>query len=89
MSALQLILFRMIQALGGALLFANSAAILTDAFPVHERGKALGTNQVAIVVGSVLGLVFGGLLTATIGWRSIFLVNIPIGLFARLWPIIA
>jgi EmrB/QacA subfamily drug resistance transporter len=84
-SALELITFRMIQALGGAFLFANSAAILTDAFPVNERGKALGTNQVAIVIGSVLGLVLGGVLTALWGWRSIFIVNIPIGIFATLW----
>jgi EmrB/QacA subfamily drug resistance transporter len=84
-SALQLIFFRMIQAVGGSFLFANSAAILTDAFPANERGKALGTNQVAIVVGSVLGLVLGGLLTSTLGWRSIFYVNIPIGTFATIW----
>jgi EmrB/QacA subfamily drug resistance transporter len=84
-SAFQLIVFRIIQALGGAFLFANSAAIITDAFPENERGKALGTNQVAFVVGSVLGLVLGGFLTSTLGWRSIFLVNVPIGIFATAW----
>jgi MFS family permease len=50
----------------------NSAAILTDVFPANERGKALGLNQVAIVLGSVLGLVFGGFLTSYLGWRSVF-----------------
>ena len=84
-SGVQLIIFRVIQALGGAFLFSNSAAIITDAFPENERGKALGINQVALVVGSVLGLVLGGFLTTGLGWRSIFLVNIPIGIFATIW----
>jgi EmrB/QacA subfamily drug resistance transporter len=84
-SGLQLIIFRIIQGLGGAFLFSNSAAIITDAFPEKERGKALGINQVALVVGSVLGLVLGGFLTTGLGWRSIFLVNIPIGIFATIW----
>ena len=81
----QLIVFRVIQALGAAFLFSNSAAILTDAFPENERGRALGLNQVAIVVGSVVGLTFGGFLTSYLGWRSIFWINIPIGVFATLW----
>jgi EmrB/QacA subfamily drug resistance transporter len=81
----QLIVFRVIQALGAAFLFSNSAAILTDAFPENERGRALGLNQVAIVVGSVIGLTFGGFLTSYLGWRSIFWINIPIGVFATLW----
>lgn len=84
-SGLQLIIFRIIQALGGAFLFSNSAAIITDAFPENERGKALGINQVAFVVGGVLGLVLGGFLTTGLGWRSIFLVNVPIGIFATIW----
>ncbi len=84
-SGTQLIAFRMVQALGAAFLFSNGAAILTDAFPANERGRALGTNQVAIVVGSVLGLVLGGFLTSWVGWRAIFWVNVPIGLFATLW----
>jgi len=78
----QLMLFRVIQALGAAFLFSNSAAIITDAFPEKERGRALGLNQVSIVAGSVVGLLFGGLLTSYLGWRSIFWINIPIGLFA-------
>ena len=75
----QLIIFRIIQAVGAAFIFSNSVAILTDAFPVNERGKALGINQVAIMLGSVLGLVLGGFLTSYFGWRSIFWINIPIG----------
>jgi EmrB/QacA subfamily drug resistance transporter len=81
----QLILFRIIQALGAAFLFSNSAAIITDTFQENERAKALGVNQMSIVVGSVVGLVFGGFLTSYLGWRSIFWVNIPIGIFATIW----
>src|SRR5918911_2396594 len=81
----QLILFRIIQALGAAFLFSNSAAIITDTFRERERAKALGLNQVSIVVGSVIGLVFGGFLTSYLGWRSIFWVNLPIGIFATIW----
>jgi hypothetical protein len=81
----QLILFRLIQALGAAFLFSNSTAIITDTFREHERAKALGLNQMSIVVGSVIGLVFGGFLTSYLGWRSIFWVNLPIGIFATIW----
>jgi EmrB/QacA subfamily drug resistance transporter len=84
-TGLELVLFRMIQAIGGAFLLSNTAAILTDAFPPHERGKALGVNQIAIVVGAVSGLLLGGILTGTLGWRSIFYVNVPIGIFATIW----
>ncbi len=76
----QLVVFRIVQAIGAAFLFSNSVAILTDAFPSNERGKALGINQIAIVLGSVLGLVLGGFLTSYLGWRSIFWINIPIGI---------
>jgi len=84
-NSIQLILFRLVQALGASFLFSNSAAIITDAFPENQRGMALGVNQVSIVVGSVAGLVLGGLLTSVAGWRSIFWVNIPIGVFATVW----
>jgi EmrB/QacA subfamily drug resistance transporter len=84
-TSLELIAFRMVQAMGAAFLFSNSAAILTDAFPGNERGKALGMNQISIVVGSVSGLVLGGFLTTSLGWRSIFWINIPIGAFATFW----
>jgi EmrB/QacA subfamily drug resistance transporter len=81
----QLILFRIIQALGAAFLFSNSAAIITDTFRENERAKALGLNQTSIVIGSVIGLMLGGFLTSYLGWRSIFWVNIPIGTFATIW----
>jgi EmrB/QacA subfamily drug resistance transporter len=81
----QLIVFRLLQGVGSAFLFSNSGAMITDAFPESERGKALGINQVSIVIGSLLGLVLGGVLTSVAGWQSIFYVNIPIGVFATLW----
>ncbi len=84
----ELIVFRFIQGIGGAFLFANSAAILTDAFPVEERGLALGLNQIAGVGGGVIGLVVGGLLSV-VWWRAIFLVNVPVGLFGTVWAYIA
>lgn len=80
----ELVLFRLVQAVGAGFLFANSAAIITDAFPPGERGKALGVNQVSIVVGAVAGLVLGGIISSTLGWRWIFFVNVPIGAVALL-----
>lgn len=85
LNADQLISFRIIQATGAAFLFSNSAAIITDAFPIYERGKALGINQISIVAGSVTGLILGGALTTIVGWRWIFWVNVPIGIFASTW----
>lgn len=82
--ALELILFRIVQAVGAAFLFSNSAAILTDAFPANERGKALGINQVAALAGSFIGLVIGGTL-ATIDWRLVFLVSVPVSVFGAIW----
>ncbi|GEO24594.1 MFS transporter [Alicyclobacillus acidoterrestris] len=82
---IQLIVFRVVQGIGGAFLFANSAAILTDAFPENQRGLALGLNQIAAIGGSVVGLVVGGLLAATGDWRYVFLVNVPVGLFGTIW----
>ncbi len=82
--ALWIIVMRLLQGVGGALLFANSSAILTDAFPADERGKALGINGVAAVGGSFIGLVLGGLL-APIAWRLVFLVSVPFGLFGTVW----
>jgi MFS family permease len=82
--ALELIIFRVVQGIGSAFLFANSAAILTDAFPVEQRGMALGLNQVAGIAGSLLGILVGGLL-AEIGWRWVFLINVPIGVIGTVW----
>jgi EmrB/QacA subfamily drug resistance transporter len=83
-TGIELVLFRLVQAVGAGFLFANSAAIITDAFPPNERGRALGINQISIVVGAVSGLVLGGVITSTIGWRWIFFVNVPIGIIATL-----
>jgi MFS family permease len=82
--ALWLIGWRFVQAFGGAMLMANSAAILTDAFPEGKRGMALGINQVAGISGQFLGLLLGGLLSAW-DWRAVFWVNLPFGLFGTVW----
>jgi EmrB/QacA subfamily drug resistance transporter len=82
--AMELIIFRLIQAIGGGFLFANSAAILTDVFPPNERGLALGLNGVAFNGGSLIGLILGGLLAA-INWRLVFLINVPIGIAGTIW----
>jgi MFS family permease len=82
--ALWIILMRIGQGVGGAFLFANSSAILTDAFPEAERGKAMGINGIALVTGSFLGLILGGVL-APVEWRLVFLVSVPFGLFGTVW----
>ena len=82
--AIWLIGFRIVQGIGAAFLIANSAAILTDAFPPNQRGLALGINNVAGISGSFIGLVLGGLL-APINWRLVFLVSVPFGLFGTVW----
>ena len=82
--AIWLISIRLVQAIGGAMLMANSAAILTDAFPLHQRGMALGVNQIAALAGQFLGLLVGGIL-AVIDWRAVFWINVPIGVIATLW----
>jgi MFS family permease len=82
--ALWLILWRVVQAFGGAMLISNSAAILTDAFPANQRGMALGINQIAGISGQFIGLLLGGLLAAW-DWRSVFWVNVPIGVWGTIW----
>jgi MFS family permease len=82
--AMWLILWRVVQAFGGAMLMANSAAILTDAFPANQRGMALGINQIAGISGQFIGLLLGGLLAAW-DWRAVFWVNVPIGLWGTIW----
>jgi MFS family permease len=84
LGALEIIVFRIIQATGSALFMANSAAILTDAFPPNERGKALGINMVAVISGSFFGLILGGIL-AVFNWRYVFLVSVPFGLIGTVW----
>jgi MFS family permease len=82
--AMWLIVGRVGQGVGGAMLFANSTAILTDAFPARQRGMALGINQVSAIAGSFLGLIIGGVL-AEWHWRAIFWVSVPIGILGTLW----
>lgn len=83
-AALWLIGWRVVQGVGGAFLMANSSAILADAFPVTQRGMALGINGVAAIAGSFLGLVIGGLL-APVDWNLVFIVSVPFGLFGTVW----
>ena len=82
--ALFLIVFRIVQGVGAACLLANSAAIITDAFPANQRGMALGINNIVGVSGMFIGLVLGGLL-APISWRMVFLISVPVGLFGTVW----
>jgi MFS family permease len=79
-----LIGMRILQGVGGAMLMANSSAILTDAFPANERGLALGLNQVAAIAGSFIGLVLGGVL-GPLSWRYVFLVSVPFGILGTIW----
>jgi MFS family permease len=82
--ALWLIIWRIVQGIGGAFLFANSTAILTDAFPASQRGTALGLNSIAAIAGSFIGLILGGLLGPA-NWHLVFLVSAPVGLFGTVW----
>jgi MFS family permease len=83
-AALWLIIWRMVQGIGGAFLFANSAAILTDAFPANQRGTALGLNSIAVIGGSFIGLILGGVLGPA-NWHLVFLISAPIGVFGTVW----
>jgi len=82
--AMYLIGFRIVQGIGAACLLANSAAIITDAFPANQRGMALGINNIVGVSGMFVGLVLGGIL-APINWRLVFLISVPVGLFGTVW----
>ncbi len=84
-SAELLLAFRLVQGTGAALLFVNSVAIVTDAFAGGELGKGIGINQVAINAGTITGYTLSGILIGLFGWRSIFLVNVPVGLFGTYW----
>ncbi len=87
-AALEIIIFRLVQAVGGAFLFANSTAILTDAFPPDQRGMAMGINQIAFLAGQFIGLIAGGLLAA-IDWRAVFLVSVPFSVGGAIWAYLA
>ncbi len=82
--AIELIVFRLIQGVGSGFLFANSTAIITDAFPANQRGFAMGINQIAAILGSVIGLILGGIL-AYFSWRLVFLVSVPVGVIGTIW----
>jgi MFS family permease len=82
--AMYLVVFRIVQGVGGACLLANAAAIITDAFPANQRGMALGINNIVGVSGMFVGLILGGLL-APIDWRLVFLISVPVGLFGTVW----
>ena len=82
--AIYLVVFRIVQGIGGACLLANAAAIITDAFPANQRGMALGINNIVGVSGMFVGLILGGLL-APIDWRLVFLISVPVGLFGTVW----
>ncbi|HEY5017656.1 MAG TPA: MFS transporter [Streptosporangiaceae bacterium] len=82
--AMWLIGWRVVQAVGGAMLMANAPAILTDAFPANQRGTAMGINQVAGISGQFIGLILGGVLAA-INWRLVFIVSVPIGIVGTIW----
>jgi len=84
-NAVQLILARIVQGSGGAMMVVNSAALLTEVFPPNERGRALGLNGITFAAGSVLGPVLGGLILSAISWRWIFFINVPIGIAGTLW----
>jgi len=83
-AGIELLAFRIVQGIGGAFLFANSPALITDAFPPNERGLAMGINQIAGISGALGGLLLGGWL-ATIDWRLVFLVSVPFGLLGTVW----
>ena len=87
-AALEIIIFRLVQAVGGAFLFANSTAIITDAFPPNERGTAMGINQIALLAGQFIGLIVGGIL-ASINWHLVFLVSVPFSVGGSIWAYIA
>jgi EmrB/QacA subfamily drug resistance transporter len=81
----QLILFRIVQGAGAAMMVVNSAALITEVFPADERGRALGINGITWAAGGVIGPVLGGLILSAGNWRWIFFINVPIGIFGALW----
>lgn len=83
--AIQLIIFRLVQGTGAAMMVVNSVAIITEVFPINERGKALGINAVTFSFGGVAGPILGGFILAVADWRWIFFINVPIGILGALW----
>ncbi len=81
----QLILFRLVQGSGAAMMVVNSVAILTEVFPPNERGRALGINAITFSFGGVVGPILGGLILTLADWRWIFFINVPIGIIGAIW----
>jgi len=81
----QLLVVRVVQSVGASLIMANSTAIVADAFPREELGRALGINTMIIAVGSAIGPVIGGLVTVHFGWRATFFLNVPLGVIGTVW----
>ncbi|MGQ9639490.1 MAG: MFS transporter [Candidatus Bathyarchaeia archaeon] len=81
----QLVLFRLLQGVGGALIIVNSVALIADAFPTSQLGTGIGINFMAFNLGSIIGYTLSGVIVALAGWRFIFLVNVPVGVFGTLW----
>ncbi len=88
-TAVQLILSRMVQGAGAAMMVVNSVALITEAFPANERGKALGINAVTFSFGGVAGPILGGLILTLADWRWIFFINVPVGLIGAIWGYLA
>jgi EmrB/QacA subfamily drug resistance transporter len=84
-NATQLILFRLVQGSGAAMMVVNSVALITEVFPPNERGKALGINAITFSIGGVAGPILGGLILTLADWRWIFFINVPIGIFGAIW----
>ncbi|MEM4083268.1 MAG: MFS transporter, partial [Saccharolobus sp.] len=83
-----LIIFRILQAIGGSMLVSNSSAIIADIFPPNQRGRAYGITSLGWNAGSLLGIVLGGILTTLLGWQYIFYINVPIGIFSFILGIV-
>ncbi len=84
-NATELILFRLVQGSGAAMMVVNSVALITEVFPANERGKALGINAITFSIGGVAGPILGGLILTLADWRWIFFINVPVGLFGAIW----
>ena len=84
-NATQLIIFRLVQGSGAAMMVVNSVALITEVFPANERGKALGINAITFSIGGVAGPILGGLILTLADWRWIFFINVPVGLFGAIW----
>ena len=87
--ATQLILSRVVQGAGAAMMVVNSAALITEVFPPNERGRALGINAITWAAGGVLGPILGGLILNSGSWRWIFFINVPVGMFGAAWGYLA